>query len=341
MKRDTIKEFIQKASFTHNNKYTYDNAVYINSRVKLLVTCPTHGDFITLPSRHVKGAGCNKCYIDKISTTKEDYVLKAKIRHGDVYDYHDSVYNGSVNDITIRCLKHGYFTIKANAHLSGDRCKYCTIEDRSISNKEYIDRAKKVHGELYDYSKTKFNNTYEDVIIICKKHGEFKQKAGVHLRGSGCPICKSSKGELKILKILEDNNIKFIREHPIDDEYKAYKYDFYLPDLNILIEYDGIQHFKSIKHFGGLSKLKEQKARDDTKNKLAILHNYKLIRIPYTRFKNIEDYLFFRLSKYYIYRFNNKFYKNILDLCKGENLPSTTTIKDINEYKIYKRKEKL
>lgn len=142
----------------------------------------------------------------------------------------------------------------------------------------------------YDYSKVKFKTRKDSVIIGCGIHGYFTQKAGIHLSGSGCQKCNESRGEKLISEILDKYNIKYIREYKIP-KYNKYRYDFFLPDLNILIEYDGIQHFKSFSYFGGNKRFKIQKIRDCNKNKIASKNKIKLIRISYLEYNNLETIL--------------------------------------------------
>ena len=130
-----------------------------------------------------------------------------------------------------------------------------------------------------------FRSKRSKVKIICKEHGEFEQEAGSHIRtkGSGCPNCNESKGEIKVKKFLEKKSIKFIRQKTFDEckNINLLPFDFYLPDFNICIEYDGEQHYKPIKHLGGNKYLKKQIFIDEIKNNFCIIKKIKLIRIKY------------------------------------------------------------
>jgi very-short-patch-repair endonuclease len=116
-----------------------------------------------------------------------------------------------------------------------------------------------------------------------------------HLRGSGCPLCKESKGEEEISKLLKENNIKFIRQHKFDDcrDKSRLPFDFYIPLLNMCIEYDGLQHFKPILYFGGQDKFEKTINRDKIKNDYCEKSGIILIRISY-KGKILEklDFLF-------------------------------------------------
>lgn len=131
--------------------------------------------------------------------------------------------------------------------------------------------------------------------ITCPHHGNFKIIASHHLLGAGCPKCSSNKSgpERKIERLLESNNISFNYNKKFDDcrniTGALLKFDFYLPDLNLIIEYDGEQHFKPAPHWGGQKALEETKARDLLKDQYCRDNGIKMLRIPYT--ENIETKL--------------------------------------------------
>jgi very-short-patch-repair endonuclease len=336
MRRLTNKEFVKRIKKIHGDKYTYEHTKYVTTRKKVIITCPAHGKVEMRPNILLRGGICRKCSNKKRSNSIDEFIRKSKLVHGDKYNYDKVNYVNGTTNVIITCYEHGDFEIKPRAHITGDRCKKCTIGVRSYNTKEFIRRAEKIHGKLYSYKDTVFKNRETPVIIECDKHGNFEQKAGIHLSGSGCPTCASSKGEIKLEQILNKHKIKYKKEYHLDDKSKQYKFDFYLQELNILIEYDGIQHFKPVKFFGGIEKLMEQKRRDEFKNELAFLHNYKLIRIPYSKYSNLENYLLFKISKFYKYRKNGVFYKNFLDICRKENLSYKTSIQDVLKFKTYK-----
>ena len=127
--------------------------------------------------------------------------------------------------------------------------------------------------------------------IICKTHGIFEQEPRHHTTGEGCPFCKKSKGEKFIKKYLTLKNINYISQKTFDGckNIKQLYFDFYLPDYNTCIEYDGEFHFKSIKYFGGDERLKQQQKRDNIKNIYCKDKNINLYRIKYN--ENIEEKL--------------------------------------------------
>jgi hypothetical protein len=284
-------EFINKANIIHNGKYNYSLVNYINSRIKIKIICPEHGEYKQIPTNHLKGNGCPKCYENNIKKSKEDWIKLFNQKHGDIYEYYfDNDFN-SKTKIKIKCKKHGVFEQTIDNHKSGQGCKKCAIEKRTkqkrLTTEKFIKKAIKKHGDIYDYSLVKYGKSNkEKVKIICSEHGEYKQTPRGHLYGFGCPKCSSSKGEKEVRKVLENNNVKYIEQYVFEDcIYKSpLKFDFYLPEYNVCIEYDGIQHFEPIDFFGGEKAFLENKKRDSIKDIYCKENNIKLIRI-----NNIED----------------------------------------------------
>ena len=342
--------FIKKAKNKHKNKYDYNNINYTGSKNKVIITCPIHGDFTQTPYSHIE-YGCSKCAIentikrsrDKAQNTALNLIKLSKKKYNNKYDYSLVNYINKNTKVKIICPEHGVIEEKLKNHYSNNiGCKYCKKIDNGLrqrrTTEDFISEAMRVHGGVYDYSKTVYGKGNKDqVIVTCKKHGDFKVKPNNHIANkTGCPICKLSKGELKIAKLLNDLNISFKREYNIPDSNTKFRYDFYLPDLNILIEYDGRQHFEPVTAWGGEKELLNIQKRDKTKNKIAKEKGYKLIRIKYTEINNIKKYLLFRISRYFKYCVNNKWYRNFLELCKGEHLPGNIKPKDVKQYLIYK-----
>lgn len=298
----TQEQFIEKAKQAHYDFYDYSKVEYVSSRTKIKIICPIHGIFEQLPSNHLQGQGCKKCYINRQALTTNEFIEKAKQIHGNKYDYSLVEYINSSTKITIICPKHGEFEQKPIKHLSGQGCLKCFYLDKRDSQEQFINKANLVHNNFYDYSKIKYINSKSKVCIICPKHGEFLQEPSNHIRGKGCPICNISKGELKIRSWLENNNIKFEEQKTFTDLYLTNKknklrFDFFLPDYNLCIEYDGQQHF--VPHSFNLDQsealkqlnLDSLKKRDSFKSKYCQDNNIKLLRIPYWKQNNIDKIL--------------------------------------------------
>lgn len=125
--------------------------------------------------------------------TTDIFIERARKVHGDKYDYSKVDYKTGRDKVCIICPKHGEFWQTPESHLNGNGCKKCATEASSIkytmSLDEFIRKARKVHGNKYDYSKVEYKNNRTKICIICPEHGEFWQTPNKHLMGRGCPKC--------------------------------------------------------------------------------------------------------------------------------------------------------
>lgn len=135
---------------------------------------------------------------------EQEFKEKGKRLHNDKYDYSNVVYVNSRTKVKIICPKHGVFEQLPSSHLQGNGCPECAREwtdehkenhtkssqkSRGMTTEEWIERARQVHGDKYDYSQTVYVNQRTNVKIICPIHGLFEQKADSHIRGCGCRLC--------------------------------------------------------------------------------------------------------------------------------------------------------
>ena len=236
------EEFVEKARKVHGDRYDYSKVDYVNNHTKVCIICREHGEFWQRPSKHLSGQGCPKCSGTFHSNTDE-FVEKSKKIHGDRYDYSKVEYVNNRVKVRLLCREHGEFTVTPHNHLKGRGCPICANETRRLkkikSTEGFIDDAKLVHGDKYNYSKTLYTKAREEVTIICPKHGEFRQRADAHLYGNGCPICQYYVSEPEdeiyglISKYLEvkRNDRRLLGGNEID---------LLIPGLKIGIEYDGI-----------------------------------------------------------------------------------------------------
>ena len=284
--------FVSKAREVHNDKFDYSKVEYIDNRTKVTIICPDHGEFEQMPQSHVTGkGGCRKCKTGAQRLNTETFISKAKEFHGDRYDYSLVDYQSyNQHNVTIICKEHGPFEQIPNIHIKGSGCRICS--GFLLTTDIFIARAKEIHGDLFDYSLVEYDRLNSKVKIICKKHGIFEQRPISHLhQGTGCPKCKASRGERRIMKFLDTSGIKHTTQKTFKDLKLVgkLKYDFYLPHINTLIEYDGKQHFLVQEYFA--NDLEEIQRRDAIKTKYAEDNNIRLIRIPYWDYDNIETIL--------------------------------------------------
>lgn len=296
----TINDFVEKANTIHNHKYRYNSFIYNGYHIKGIIFCYDHGEFEQTPACHLRGQGCPKCgdilTRNKRKLTLEQFITKARIIHGNRYGYDNSNYENGNTKLAIICYTHGEFWQTPGHHLSGTGCPVCGMESmanqRRMTTEEFIRRAIYVHGDKYGYDKSQHKNSLEKICITCYQHGDFWQIPDSHLRGCGCPACNLSKGEKQISDILNKHNIKYQKEYKLP--FYKYKYDFYLPDYNLFIEFHGQQHYeyndffhKSYEEFE-YSKMKDSFKKDLAKEyKINIIYfNYKQLILEIDEFEN-------------------------------------------------------
>jgi len=299
MKKKTTEEFIKKAKEVHGDKYDYSKTVYINSKNKVVIICPTHGEFLQEPDSHTNSKnGCLSCS-KNIRKTTEEFIKKAKEVHGDKYDYSKTVYKKRDGKVVIICKIHGEFLQTPSNHINGKNCFLCDGE-KTKTTEEFIKESSKLYSSKYDYSKTVYKNARNKVIIICPIHGEFLKSPNCHLaQKQGCPKCKVSKGENTIEKILIENKIIYEKQFVIKEckDVNFLKFDFAIFKNNkllALIEFDGEQHVKFVKFWHrSIENFEKQKNRDAIKNSYCKNNNILLKRISYKQDikKEIENIL--------------------------------------------------
>ena len=228
----------------------------------------------------------------------KSFIEKAKEIHNNKYDYSLVVYKNNREKVEVICPIHGVFKISPSNHIHKTRpegCSKCGHEKaskkRKMSTEDFINKSKEINGNRFDYSKTVFINMKTKVEITCRIHGSFFQNPDNHLRKHyGCPYCKESHGEKIINEWLIKNKLLFERQKTYLDDYgpKGWPlpYDFYLIDKNILIEYQGEQHFKPTR-YGNIDlekakeNLKQQRHYDWLKRKYAKDKKIPIVYINY------------------------------------------------------------
>lgn len=285
----TTEEIIQKAKEKYGDKYDYSEVVYRGARKKITIIFKETGRKyeITPDSLLNKGFNCKR----DLGLTTEDWIKKAKHAHGDKYDYSITEYRGSKKKIKYICPKHGVIEQYPDNHLRYG-CRFCSYEEygklKTLNTEHFINEAKKVHGDKYDYSKSDYKGNHTKVCIICPKHGEFWQTPAKHLSGQGCPECKNSILEEKVSLFLKKKNIEYIPQYSpefLKNGKGKQKIDFYLPKYKVAIECQGIQHFVS-SPYTHKTTLEKNVERDIRKFKKCTENNIKILY--YTTKDNIK-----------------------------------------------------
>lgn len=280
-------------------KYDYSKSVYVDVYTPITVICRIHGEFKVPPVRH-NGSdkqGCPECskisYANKRGIDKNDFIYRSTQKYGNGKFNYDKIPTIVNTDSVMNfvCMKHNYeFEQVGVIHLSPKTkhsCPKCASESRGIirthDNERFISQANKIHKNMFTYDNVIYKNNHTKVSITCHEHGDFLMIPNSHLSGRGCPKCKTN--EAKCISRDIDN---FFDEFESEKKFKdcVYKrklpFDRYIPNINTLLEYDGIQHFsfKSCWH-KNINEFNKAQTRDTIKTEYAIKNGYNFIRIAY------------------------------------------------------------
>lgn len=191
-RKKSLREVLNDFKLKHGSRYDYSKVEYKNTNEKVIIICKKHGEFTQSPAAHKKGNNCPKC-TGGVKKSKKEIIDIFKKIHGNKYDYSKVVYVNSHTKVKIICKIHGEFEQVPNAHISSRQgCPDCgrikSANQKLKSKEEIIKSFILKHGKKYNYSKVNYIGSKNKVIIICSKHGEFKQTPDTHLRGN-CPQC--------------------------------------------------------------------------------------------------------------------------------------------------------
>lgn len=231
--RKTI-EIISKFILVHGLEYDYSEVKYESSRCKVTIICKKHGRFRQSIFDHSNGQKCPKCSAENRRVSFDEFKNRANKKHANKYLYKS--FSGLSNELEIICPIHGSFKQIANNHLRNGCPKCCA--NSVLTKEEFIERARKVHGNKYDYSKVKYVNYKSHITIICQKHGEFTQTPKVHLIGCGCQKCGLSRFHEEVYSYVSSIYDKRIL---INDRSSMppKEIDIYLKDVKLGLECHG------------------------------------------------------------------------------------------------------
>lgn len=292
-RKDNKDSFVEKANKKHNNKYNYDLVEYVDSKTKVRIICPDHGEFIMAPDKHLMGQKCVRC-LRPGPRTLEEFVEVSNKTHNNKYDYSKAIYTKQLAKVEIICPIHGVFSQRPSDHMRGQGCPTCG-NAIPFTLERFVLSASAIHSNKYDYSKVKFDRLNDKIIIVCPIHGEFEQRGEKHIRGQGCRYCseirKESKGATKIKNYLQNKNIQFCREFIFDDckNIKPLPFDFiiYINNRPAIVEFNGEQHFKE----SWYNELSEIQRKDKIKRDYCKAKNIPLLDISYLEEKIINEKL--------------------------------------------------
>jgi hypothetical protein len=289
----------------HINDTTYEyvkNMVESNNEVlvsyrdikmkisKMVITCnKCNENYTTSLKYYNKNIRCNLC--NKYNKKTVDDVKKLISDGGDTLL--STKHKSCMSKINVLCHEcDEVFKTTYNCYKSGNRCPKCSLKRMAMNashTQEYVEEFIKSCGDTLD---DKYINMSEKINIICGACNEQFSTRFSSYKSSGvrCPCKNRSKGERLIREFLNKSHIRYTEQKTFKGckNKLLLRFDFYLKDYKLLIEFDGTVHFKRCDVMGGEKAMISQKINDDIKNKFCTKNKRYLLRIPYTKMKHIE-----------------------------------------------------
>ena len=289
LRRKTNEQFLHEMSVNHPTLQVLSE--YKNNRTKVDLKCNVCGyKFSAKASSLYMKHGCPKC-AGMARKTTEEFIEEMRSKNDNIIVLGE--YKNSKTPIEVSCRKCGHvWSAIPNSLLKGNSCPKCAGTMRK-TQEQFVLEMKKKHPTIkvigtYTNNKTK-------LLCLCKNCGKyFRNVPHTMLNGgNGCPNCTKSRGENKIKNWLNEHEFDYQCQKTFDDckDIHVLPFDFYLPKYNTIIEYDGIQHFKSKEFFGGERSFRILQKHDKIKNDYCSQNAIRLIRIPYTDYDNIDEIL--------------------------------------------------
>lgn len=271
---------------------------YVNSNTPIPHYCTLHNmTWKVRPSDALNGSGCPECWgmriRNKKKKTAEQYVKELAEANPNIVVLEE--YVNAKTPILHQCKLDNYkWKVIPNNLLCGHGCQICAGNQKKTTGKYKLELAT-INPDIEVLGEYDTANVH--ILHKCKKDGyEWMAATSNVLFGCGCPQCKESKGERIVRQWLERNKVIYKSQYKFPDckDKCALPFDFYLPEYNTCIEYDGGQHFFPVNFSGEGAEYTEQQFKttqyhDQIKNQYCADNGITLLRIPY--FKNIEEEL--------------------------------------------------
>lgn len=302
----TQEDFVNKMMRIHPNIEVL--GTYTKAKLPIKFRCKIHDyEFISTPDAMNKNVhGCKLCAIDYVAKCKrksnDEFLSELENNNPNTEVLEE--YKTSTEKIKVRCKTCGYEWMSTpDSLIHGNGCKKCAMKYvqnyRIKSHEQFLSEFKErnINHDTIDIL-SEYTKDYEPVTCKCKTCGNVWKTNPHNLINkrspSGCPLCNTSKGEKKIKNFLEDNNINFVWQKSFSDLVGTggglLSYDFYLPDTNMLIEYQGEFH-DGTANSQSKEQFEYQKEHDRRKRKYANDNKIQLLEIWYKDFNNIEQIL--------------------------------------------------
>lgn len=295
------ESFIEEAKKIFS-EYDYSEVQYINSKTKIRIKCNEHGWFEKKPADLLIGKGCGTCgrLISGLKRRSSNIKLRYSKNHEE--EYYEPVFTDGTlqKNMLVFCNICGQqFNMLKNNFLCGRGCPNCRDlilrNQRIFSKEQFVEKSERIHGKIFDYSKVDYKGKDIEVLIGCPICGKyFYQKPEVHWKGHGCSFCNMSAGESKIFNWLKDKGIENTYQYKYDDlrDTNQLSYDFFVEKYNLLIEFNGRQHYMYLEGYHeDLHSFHRQKHHDWLKRKYTRDNKINLLIIPFWEYENINEIL--------------------------------------------------
>ena len=287
-KKKTHEEYVAELAIKNSTIEVVGK--YSGANTKILHRCNIDGyEWYATPHNILNGKGCPQCGIksrtEKRSKAHDEYVLELSIKNPNIEVI--GRYSGALTKIQHHCLIHDvYWYTTPSRALQGAGCELCHGEKISASkyktHEQYVDELSKISPHIAVVGK--YIEARTPILHKCTIHNfEWFAYPDNMLHGHGCPKCNTSHGERDIGKWLDNNNVKYITQKTFDNcrDKKPLPFDFYLPEYNACIEFDGEQHFHPVEYFGGEERFETLVNHDKIKNSYCKNNDINLLRISY------------------------------------------------------------
>ena len=288
----THKEFIKKLKEVNESIEVLGE--YTDSKTKIACRCKIdNNEFYAIPSSLLAGHGCPECYRKKQTLEENDFLKRINEQNLNIEIL--TPYTKVTSDYQCRCKTCGHIWYANGSSIIQGRvgCKECYRRNKTLTHEEFVKEISEINSDIEiigEYIKSTI-----PIKCKCKICGHIWETRSSNLHYTGCPACKISHGERLIKTFLENNKISFCCQKKyktlLGINGKKLSYDFYLPEYNLLIEFQGKQHEQPIEYFGGEEKFKVQQEHDRRKREYAKLHNINLLEIWYYDINNIKKIL--------------------------------------------------
>jgi len=268
---------------------------YVTSRLKIDCRCKVCGtEWKASGNALLSGTGCPHCAaVKKCLKTQEEF-------EKELFDISPfikvlSEYNGGKNHIKCCCTScNKTFETKPQDLLNGHLGHRCPVhhESRNKDPEQFQNELESVNSDIILLEK--YVSTDKKIFCKCKKcEHKWNGNPSDLLNGHGCPCCNASRGEKMIHAYAKKHNIEYVPQYsPSECKYKyKLRFDVYFPQQQIIVEYDGRQHFEPIERWGGEESFRYVQIRDEIKNQYCLENNIKMVRIPYWEYNNIDNIL--------------------------------------------------